>query len=62
MLPPHAVTPVSCCVQALFLGPLNASEAGRLGQRLLRYLLAQAVLAGSLGLSKQLPLLIWMPW
>ncbi|WIA36902.1 hypothetical protein OEZ86_008148 [Tetradesmus obliquus] len=47
---------------AIFLGPLSASEALRLSQRLLRYLLAQAVLAGSLGLAQQLPLLTWLPW
>ncbi|KAF6254491.1 hypothetical protein COO60DRAFT_313810 [Scenedesmus sp. NREL 46B-D3] len=57
-----------CCAMtaaaatALFLGPLTASEASRLCQRLLRYLLAQAVLAGSLGLTQQLPLLTWLPW
>jgi hypothetical protein len=49
-------------LQALFLGPLSPNEAIRLAQRLLRYLLAQAVLAGSLRLTQQLPLLMWLPW
>ncbi|KAF8065463.1 RIN2 [Scenedesmus sp. PABB004] len=59
---------LACCVltsiaaTSLFLGSLSPAEAGRLTQRLVKYLLIKVALVGMVVLPTQLELLHWLPW
>lgn len=57
--------PLCCCthpLQSVFLESLTPSEAGRLTQRLLKYLLFKVVLVGMVVLPSEVRLLHWLPW
>lgn len=49
-------------VQSVFLESLTPLEAGRLTQRLLKYLLFKVVLVGMVVLPSEVQLLHWLPW
>ena len=57
---------ICCCllpfVQNVFLESLTPSEAGRLTQRLLKYLLFKVALVGMVVLPSEAQLLHWLPW
>jgi hypothetical protein len=48
--------------QSIFLGSLTATEASRLTQRLLKYLLFKVALVGMVVLPNEVQLLHWLPW
>jgi hypothetical protein len=49
-------------VQSVFLDSLTPSEAGRLTQRLLKYLLFKVALVGMVVLPSEVQLIHWLPW
>lgn len=49
-------------LQSVFLDGLTSSEAGRLTQRLLKYLLFKVALVGMVVLPNEVQLLHWLPW
>jgi hypothetical protein len=49
-------------LQSVFLESLTPSEAGRLTQRLFKYLLFKVVLVGMVVLPSEVRLLHWLPW
>lgn len=55
---------LSCCLQpqSIFLGSLTPTEASRLTQRLLKYLLFKVALVGMVVLPNEVQLLHWLPW